>query len=226
MVGVLHSWTQTLQYHPHIHYIIPGVAYNPDKQTLHFARQGFLVHVKALSRLFRFRFKKALQNTAVFDQLPKDIFAKEWVVHGKSVASGLSAVKYLAQYLYRIAISNQRIISSKNGQVLFRYKDRDSDCDKIMSLDALEFLRRFLQHVLPKGFQKVRYYGFLHPKKRKLFDQIRLLLYAKLKILNNNMNKRDYSVLCPDCGSPMLCLASKNGGRPPPLNLLFELFVA
>ena len=226
MVGVLHTWTQKLQYHPHVHYVIPGMAYDSDKQTLRFAQQGFLVHVKALSRMFRFRFKKALQKEPFFNKLPKCVFDQEWVVHGKSVGSGLPAVKYLAQYVYRIAISNQRLISCKKGRVLFWYKDRDTDCDKIMSLDVLEFMRRFLQHILPKGFQKVRYYGFLHPKKRRLFDQIRLVLYTKLNIPNNNKIKRDNSVLCPDCGSPMLCLDSKNGGRPPPLNLLFELFAA
>jgi hypothetical protein len=224
MVGVLHTWTQTLQYHPHIHYVIPAIAYDPDKQILRFARQGFLVHVKALSRMFRFRFRKALQHTAVCDQLPKYIFAKEWIVHGKSVGSGLSAVKYLAQYVYRIAISNQRLISGQNGRIIFRYKDRNSDRDKFMSLDALEFMRRFLQHILPKGFQKVRYYGFLHPKRKNLFDQMRLLLYAKIKTPNQKEINREHVVFCPDCGRPMVCLASKNGGRPPPLILLLELF--
>jgi len=226
MVAVLHTWTQTLQYHPHIHYVIPGMAFDPKKNTLRFAREGFLVHVKALSRMFRFRFKKALQNESIFNKIPKHVFYQEWIVHGKSVGSGLPAVKYLAQYVYRIAISNQRIISCKNGRVLFWYKDRNTDCNKIMSVDALEFMRRFLQHILPKGFQKVRYYGFLHPKKRRLFDHMRLVLYAKLKIANNSQIKKINSVLCPDCGNPMLCLASKNGGRPPPLNLLFELFAA
>ena len=222
MVGVLHTWSQTLEYHPHIHYIIPGMAFDTNKQTLRFARDGFLVHVKALSRLFRSRFKRALQNEHIYEKISNNVFDKEWIVHGKSVGSGGNAVKYLAQYVYRVAISNQRIISCQNGQVTFTYKDRNTECNKLMKLDAQEFIRRFLQHVLPKGFQKVRYYGFLHPKKRMFFNQIRLVLKAKCIIPENKTLKWTKEILCPDCRKPMIFINSKNTTRPPPLNQILN----
>lgn len=221
MVGVLHSWSQTLQYHPHVHYIIPGISISPENRTLHFARNGFLVHVKALSRLYRFRFKKALEKASLLGMVPKNIFDKEWVVHGKSVGSGLSVIKYLAQYVYRIAISNQRIISCKNGKVTFSYKDHQSNSYKTMSLPAIEFMRRFFQHILPKGFQKVRYYGFLHPKKKMLLNQMLLLLKAKFKFSKNCFMGVNV-MLCPDCGRPMVCIGSKTVSRAPPLNDLLK----
>jgi len=225
MKDELHTWTQTLEYHPHIHYIIPGIAYDSEKQTLRFARQGFLVHVKALSRMFRFRFKKALQKVGLMENIPADIFNKEWVVHGQSVGNGLPAFKYLAQYVYRIAISNQRLLSCKNGQVRFSYKDHHRDIYKTMALPALEFIRRFCQHILPKGFQKVRYYGFLHPKRVKLFKQMQLLLNVRFKTTKNNFNENNL-MFCPDCGRPMVCIACKTVCRPPPLHELVKLFVA
>jgi len=225
MVGVLHTWSQTLEYHPHVHFIIPGISISAQNQTLYFARNGFLVHVKALSRLYRFRFKKALQNAGLLKNVTSNIFSKEWVVHGKSVGSGQLAVKYLAQYVYRVAISNQRILSCKKGQVTFSYKDYQSDSYKNITLPALEFIRRFFQHILPKGFQKVRYYGFLHPKESKLFNQMRLLLNARLKI-SKNPCKENNVMLCPNCGRPMVCIGRKTVNRPPPLLKLFELEAA
>jgi hypothetical protein len=224
MVGVLHTWSQTMEYHPHVHYIIPGISILPKNQILRLAHQGFLVHVKALSRLYRFRFKKALEKAGLLTNVSSNIFGKEWVVHGKSVGSGLSAIKYLAQYVYRIAISNQRIISCKNGRVTLCYKDHDSDNYRIMSLNALEFMRRFFQHILPKGFQKVRYFGFMHPKRYMFFNQVRLLLMAKF-IISKNCFKEKVVMLCPDCGRPMVCIASKTVSRAPPLNELLNRLI-
>lgn len=225
MIGLLHTWTQILEYHPHVHYIIPGMAFDPQKQTLRFARKGFLVHVKALSRLFCYKLKKALEQAGFKDKIATDCFNGKWVVHGESVGSGLPAVKYLAEYVYRIAISDQRIVSCTNALVTFRYKDRDSGIEKFMTLPALEFIRRFLQHILPKGFQKVRYYGFLHPKRVKFFKQMQLLLNARFKTTKNNFNENNL-MFCPDCGRPMVCIACKTVCRPPPLHELFELAAA
>jgi hypothetical protein len=225
MVGILHSWTQTLDYHPHIHYIIPGIALDSQKQILRYAKDGFLVHIKPLSRLFCYKLKKALIQTSLKDKIPTYSFNGKWVVHGKSVGSGIHAIKYLAQYVYRIAISDQRIIACNNGMVTFKYKDRDSKIEKFMTIPALEFMRRFLQHILPKGFQKIRYYGFLHPKRKLLFNRMRLLLKAKLQSHAGQENKSlitNTRMLCPDCDRPMICIGRKLITRPPPLNELFR----
>jgi hypothetical protein len=223
MIGLLHSWTQTMDYHPHIHYIIPGIALDSQKQTLRYAKDGFLIHVKPLSRLFCYKLKRSLKQAGLKDKILNDCFNGKWVVHGKSVGSGVNAVKYLAQYVYRIAISDRRIVSCKNRMVTFRYKDRDSGNEKFMTLPALEFIRRFLQHVLPKGFQKVRYYGFLHPKRKLLFNQIRLLLNAKYEAYTRQKSNDSFNaMLCPDCGKPMICINRNLIARPPPLNELFR----
>ena len=218
MVGVLHSWTQTLDYHPHIHYIILGISFDKEKQTLRFARDGFLVHVKALSRLFCYKLKYALKQAGFTNQTASIRFDGKWVVHGQSVGSGEAAIKYLARYVYHIAISDTRIISCNNGLVAFRYKDRESGQDKLMTLPALEFMRRFLQHILPKGFQKVRYYGFLHPKRKTLLNQMRLILKARRQMPERLNCHLSLQMTCPVCNRPMILIAHKKIGRAPPLN--------
>jgi hypothetical protein len=121
----------------------------------------------------------------------------------QSVGKAEAALKYLAAYLYRIAISNKNILCCQNGLVTFRYREKGIQTYKTMTLPALEFIRRFLQHALPKGFQKVRYYGFLSPKKKSLFQQIQLLLKARL-IQTEKVDKKDFSFNCPHCGKQMI----------------------
>lgn len=228
MIGILQTWTRALEYHPHIHYIIPGLGIDQDKQKIRFAKEGFLVHVKALSKIFRAKFRDALMKTEWFDQVPQTVWQQDWVVHIQSVGEGEAALKYLAAYLFRVAISDKNILSCNNGQVTFRYKDAPSGSYKIMTLPALEFIRRFLQHVLPKGFQKVRYYGFLSPKKKALFQQIQLLLKARVKqtenvylVQNRKVDKKEFSFYCPRCKKPMILVKQTHRKRGPPLEEIF-----
>jgi len=160
MVGVLHTWTRNLIYHPHVHYLIPAGGLAPDKQTWLPASKKFLFPVKALSRLFRAQFRRALQETELYHLIPSEVWRQDWVVHCKSVGDGRTVLKYLAPYVFRVAISNRRILKLVDGQVTFRYRDSNSGKSRLSTLSAQEFIRRFLQHVLPRGFVKVRYYGF------------------------------------------------------------------
>lgn len=221
MVGILQTWSRTLQYHPHIHYLIPGLGIDPDKQKVRFAKEGFLMHVKALSWIFRAKFRDALKKTEWFHEIPQEVWKQEWVVHIQSVGKGEAALKYLAAYLFRIAISNKNILPSQNGKVTFRYKEASSKSYKTMTLPALEFIRRFLQHVLPKGFQKIRYYGFLSPKKKGLFQQIQLLLEARLK-QTKKVDKKEFSFNCPRCKKPMILVKQTHRKRGPPLEAILK----
>jgi len=223
MIGVLQTWTNTLEIHPHIHYIVPGIALSFDQKRIMYSKEQFLMHVKPLSRLFRRFFKEALKKAGLLHLIPAQVWTQDWVVNSKSVGNGIPAIKYLARYMYRIALSNKNILSCKNGNVIFRYKDNDTKEQKKMILPVIEFIRRFLQHVLPKGFQKVRYFGFLHPKNKNTFNLAQLLLKAKCT-LPENVKPEDYFFKCPVCGRPMVLIKRSDGKRAPPLNQLFKEF--
>jgi hypothetical protein len=173
LVGVLHTWGRTLTYHPHVHYLIPAGGLTDDGQTWRPARDDFLVPVKALSGIFRARFRDALRSTTLFGLVPASVWEHDWVVHCKAVGNGETAFKYLAPYIFRVAISNSRLLRVENDQVTFRYRASDSGQSKLCTLAVEEFIHRFLQHVLPKSFVKVRYYGFLSVAQRAQLTTLR-----------------------------------------------------
>ena len=162
MLGVLHTWGRTLVYHPHVHYLVPGGAMGADGRWRR-SRANFLLPVKALSKMVRGKFRDGLRQAdpALFAQVPSKVWHQDWVVHCQPVGRGLHAIKYLAPYIFRVAISNRRILRMADGRVTFRYRATDTGTLKTCTLRAEEFIRRFLQHVLPRGFVKVRYFGFL-----------------------------------------------------------------
>jgi hypothetical protein len=168
LVGVLQTWTRDLRYHPHGHFLVPGGGLTPDGQTWRRAKNPFFVHVKPLARLFRAKFRDALRKTALFAQVTTATWSQDWVVDCRPVGSGETALKYLAPYVFQVALSNRRILKLENDQVTFTYKDGDSGKTKQATLAVEAFLQRFLQHVLPKGFVKVRYDGILAPGQRPL----------------------------------------------------------
>jgi len=172
LVGVLHTWGRTLTYHPHVHYLIPAGGLADDGQTWRPARDDFLVPVKALSGIFRARFRAALRQTELFDLVPASAWEHAWVVHCKAVGNGETAFKYLAPYIFRVAISNRRLLKVEHDHVTFRYRASDSGQTKLCTRAAEEFIHRFLQHVLPKGFVKVRYYGFMSVAQRRQLTMI------------------------------------------------------
>ena len=204
MVGVLHTWARDLSYHPHVHYLVPGGGLSKDQETWLPSREDFLVHVKPLSILFRAKFRDMLRETALLDQVPKGVWRKEWVVHCKTVDDGRAALKYLAPYIFRVAISNRNILKMENGQITFRYKDRESGEDQYRTLAAEEFIRRFLQHVLLKGFVKVRYYGFFSSGNRPRLRLIRQLLGADPNWEDNADVPEKNAQRCPRCGQVMI----------------------
>jgi len=195
-IAILHTWGQNLLHHPHLHCVVPGGGISPDGQRWVACRAGFFLPVRVLSRLFRRLFLELLQQAFdggelhFFNSLvglqDRLVFAKylapatqaEWVVYAKAPFGGPKQVlEYLGRYTHRVAISNNRLLEFSDGTVTFAWKDyRHESKNKTMRLDAHEFMRRFLLHVLPSGFQRIRHYGFLANRYR----QIKVELCLKL----------------------------------------------
>jgi hypothetical protein len=158
-----------------VHYVVPGGGVNDDGSQWLPARADFFVPVKALSKIARAQFRDAMRQAGLLELIDPAVWQKAWVVHAKAVGDGRAALKYLAPYVFRVAISDHRIRACDHGQVTFSYRKTGSRRCRAMTVEAHEFLRRFLQHVLPRGFQKVRYYGFLSPNSAYTADKLRWL---------------------------------------------------
>lgn len=170
--GVLHTWGRQLQYHPHVHFVIPGGGLSRDRTRWISAQGDFLVHVRALSRLFRGKMRARLKNLPI----PPGVWTQEWVVHCQAVGNGLATLKYLGAYIFRVAVSDSRIDAYDGKQVTIKYQKVGSSRWRRLTLPVFEFMRRFLQHVLPRGFVKVRHFGFLCPNFSVSLQKIRELI--------------------------------------------------
>lgn len=207
MVGVLQTWQRDLRYHPHVHYIVAGGAVHADTERWVSSRDEFFVHVKPLSVLFRAKFRDALRSTELFDLVPAHVWSKDWVVHCQPADTGVEAVTYLAPYIFRVAISNNRILAMNEDDetVTFRYIDASTGEPRRCTVTAEEFIRRFLQHVLPKGFVKVRYYGLFSPSKRELLVRVRQQLGCTddVQSTTEEPDNSGDTLRCPQCGTVM-----------------------
>jgi hypothetical protein len=226
MLGVLQTWTRDLVYHPHVHYLAPGGGVGTDGYTWLPARKNFFLHVKPLSKLFRAAFQRALRKTALYPQIPAKVWRREWVVNCKSVGNGQAALKYLAPYIHRVALSNRRLLSidqrgsMETSQITFQYRPSDTGQLKTCILSVEHFIQRFLQHVLPRGFVKVRYYGFFAATLR---SRLAALQQSLIPVTEQQTEQPDQTttpppapswldnMLCPKCGQLMLVLSSVEG---------------
>ena len=216
LLGVLHTWGRNLSYHPHVHYLVPAVVRLPNGR-FHLLKHNFLLPVRALSVIFRAKMRDALRDAPFFDQIPASVWQQDWVVHCQPVGKGETALRYLAPYIFRVAISNRRILKCERGRVTFSYRQTDTGKYRTMTLAAVEFIRRFLQHVLPKGFVKVRYYGFLAPCRRPQLATLQHLLWLVTGCASPAEIAAAPAVSlwvcrCPTCGQEMYCVRSF---RPP-----------
>ena len=228
--AVLHSWGQNLHFHPHLHCVVPGGGLSLDQERWVACRRHFLLPVQVLSSFFRRVFLQALEKAYADGQLqffgdleplrdPQSftrflapLKKSKWVVYAKAPFGGPQHVlQYLGRYTHRVAISNKRLQALKDGQVSFEWKDyRDSQRLKIMTVPADEFIRRFLLHALPSGFQRIRYYGFLANCHRAVKLELcrRLLAVPCSDLLPQPADYRDFYAalsgknlrLCPQCG--------------------------
>jgi len=226
-IGILHTWGQKLDLHPHIHYIVPAVGIDQTGNWLHTRSDGkYLFPVKAMSMVFRGKFvallKEFLQEKGIefSDDLRQAIYKKEWVVYAKRPFGGASQViEYLGRYTHKIAISNHRIQSIENENIVFNYKDYgDGGKVKTMTLRATEFLRRFCLHILPKGFRKIRHYGILSSRNKKNLRELQTKMgVSKLErdtIIYINPDFKAKS--CPCCGKGEMHVIMSFGANAPP----------
>lgn len=229
ILAVLHTWTGQLHCHPHVHMMVTGGGVTKDGTAWHDAPNKYLVPVRKLSRKIARRFEETLQkqHPDLFEQIPASVWKQAWCSYSKPYGTGNDAVlKYLARYVFRIAITNARLVSMDDSHVTFKYKDRNTGQWKTVRLEGVQFLRRFLFHVLPKGLHKVRYYGLWHSSKRKLQSQARLLLSLKVKSIDSNiislmtdladqaleqsgLESHNHTVKCPKCGGTNVVLLKK-----------------
>ena len=213
MIGILHTWTRNLHYHPHLHFLIPGGGLSPNGKEWKKAREDFLFPVKALSEIFKAKFRDLLKEKKpqLFKTLAANTFKQNWVVNCIAVGTGQSALKYLAPYIFRVAISNNRIKRITDDHITFTYKQSKSKLKKNTTIHAHEFIRRFLQHVLPKGFVKIRYYGIFAFKNKHLLQRVRDLFQIKLdQSIKKNISK---TVVCPVCGMNMIFICEIHKGE-------------
>lgn len=201
--GVLHTWGRQLQYHPHIHYIVPGGALSQKDGSWHCCRPDFYLPVRAMSKIFKAKFRDLMIKTGQIKKIPESVWDIDWNVHCQPAGSGLETVRYLAPYVFKVAISNSRIVKVEDRRVYLKYRKPGSHRWRTASLDVMEFIRRFLQHVLPTGFVKVRYYGLLHPCSAVSLDTIRFLIIAaqgfEVYYKEPEPVKKTFHV-CSDCG--------------------------
>jgi len=186
----------------------------------------FLLPVKALSSLFRAKFRDELKKHDCFQAGPAAVWSQDWVVHCQPVGRGQRALRYLAPYVFRVALTNWRLVAVTDKVVSFRFRPSGSRAWRLCTLSALEFIRRFLQHVLPKGFVKVRYYGFFSPGQRRVLRRIVAWFTPSQPVPSPTKPQEspmsslpDWHPHCPHCGQPLRLtqklLPAKRRARPP-----------
>jgi hypothetical protein len=208
-VAVLHTHSRKLDFHPHVHLVMPAAALDGDKGLWRTLRKspkgdGYLFNHKALAKVFKAKFLAALGELRL--QLPPNL-PDEWVVDCKSVGNGGAALVYLGRYLYRGVIQEKDILRCENGQVTYRWRDSKTNKTAQRTVSAVGFLRLVLQHVLPKGFRRARNYGFLHPNSKRLIALLRLLVFrpcGKARATTAQTTQTDRpKLLCRCCGAVM-----------------------
>lgn len=203
ILAVLHTWTRALLFHPHVHILVPAGGLSPEGTWVHAKHPHFLVPGYALSEIFRAKIKAGLKKLDLLDA-SCPCWAQNWDVHCRHAGSGEKVLGYLARYVFRIAITNSRLENLDNGQVTFRYRDSKTQQLCHTTLPAQEFIQRFLQHVLPKGFVKVRTYGLWSPAQKERLAQIQEELTQTRPLPKEHPTKAVAGpsldqTLCPKC---------------------------
>jgi hypothetical protein len=179
MLGVLHTWSRTLIHHPHVHYLVAGGGLSLDQRRWVAAKPNFLLPVKALSDRCRNLFRQRLEQAApeALGQMPASVWKQRWVVHSAAVGAGEPALRYLSRYVFKTATGNRALPVQPDGRLRWRYRESPTRAWRQVDLEPFELLRRLLQHVLPRGFHRVRRYGWWHPGGRVKLKRVRALLH-------------------------------------------------
>lgn len=224
ILAVLHTWSRTLEYHPHAHLLVTAGGLSADGAAwIKPAHERFLLPGYMLSRIFRAKMRQALKSACLADQVDPKVWDRSWTVHVKAIGSGEHAALYLSRYVYRVALTNHRIERFNNGRVTFRYTHARTGETRRLTLPANVFIARFLQHVLPRGFTKVRSYGLLSPTRRAELERARHLLLLHSTTTESNRNEppaanadtgtdgseKVLPLRCPACGNDHMRLVER-----------------
>lgn len=182
--GILHTWTRQLEYHPHVHFIVPGGGLSGDDEWKS-SGPAFYIHGRPLSIIYRAKFMDELKKAGLV--APHCVWDHDWIVNVRNVGNGERALKYLAQYVFRIAISPKRILRVTDKTVTFKYQNSETKKWRTCTLDLFEFMRRYLQHVLPHGFTKIRHYGFMSPSAKVPLRRIRELICILYELIVDHL---------------------------------------
>jgi len=207
--GVLHTWGRQLQYHPHIHFVVAGCAFSKKDMVCHPAKNNFYLPVKPLGMIYKAKFKELIRKAGLLDQVPPSAWKPDWNVNCQAIGdTDEHANKYLASYVFKVAVTDSRVTASKQA-IFVTYKKQKSNRTRTMQLTPFEFIRRFLQHVLPHGFMKIRYYGFMHSSCSLCLDKLRMLISLAFKIkvlLKPHLQKPEPlpEPVCKRCGGTLV----------------------
>lgn len=218
-VGVLHTWGRQLQLHPHVHFVVPGGGLRPDRQKWRKSRKpDWLLPGDALAAAFRRSMDHALHAAApdLHATLPSAVWQDGWWVHTQPAGSGANVVRYLARYVGRTAITDERIIEATDDHVTFHYTDTATQQRRTCTLESAEFMRRYLQHVLPPGLHRVRYFGWMHPSAKRRRILVDTLL-AVLIVVTTPAESPAWHLRCRHCEAfTLVCIGTIERARAPP----------
>jgi hypothetical protein len=208
--AVLHTWNQQLLFHPHLHCIVPGAGLRTDGKICRVKQTDYLVHIPTLRRAFKAAVRRELDHRQW--EVDPAVWHKDWGVHIQPCGTGTAAIKYLGAYVARTAIGDSRIVNIDDDHVTFLWKDRaNGGRVQPLKLDGVEFVRRYLRHVMPPKMHSVRHYGFCHPAAKKNRERVRFLTGMTLVIDGNPQPSADKPAKpgwpCPCCGAAMLFVA-------------------
>jgi len=209
MTMVLHTHNRKLDFHPHIHTVVPGGGVNKRRRQWIKKKGEYLFNEIAMAKVFRARFLDALNKAGL--SIPQKI-PHEWVVDCSHVGKGISALKYLSKYLYRGVISENNIVSNQNGQITFKYIESRTRITRYRTLKGEDFLHLLMKHVLPRGFRRVRDYGFLHGNAKKMLLLVQLILRVAIKEIEQRPRP---AFKCPCCKSSMIILGFRRASWRP-----------
>jgi len=220
MTAILHTWGRQLQHHPHLHFIIPGGGLSVDgKRWVPTRQPDWLLPMPAVAAAFRRGLEEALRAHApdLHAQVPDAVWRKPWVLHSQHAGSGAAVVRYLARYVFRTAIGDERIVAANDQGVTFKYVDSQTQQPGTCELTAEEFMRRYLQHVLPPGQHRVRYFGWMHPGARARRCVVETLLAARIVVRPKAQEPPSWHLQCRHCGAfALVRIGTIKRGAPAP----------
>jgi hypothetical protein len=233
MLAVLHTWSRTLIFHPHIHFLVPGGGLSRDGRSWVPARRQFLLHHQALGDRCRTLFKTRLfqDHPELFASVPASVWKRHWNVGCQTAGSGENALRYLSRYIFKTATNNRLVLRLPDGKVRWPYRDSKTGRHTSIHLDPLDFMARFLQHILPRGFARVRTFGWLHPAAKRRANRVRALLRLQPRLTpaekdawlppaqpdlepsDATETHRSSAPLCPRCRQTMRLVGSWKPGQ-------------